>query len=540
MSAHLSVQLLTHTPDPDRTVAAAGRLCYAPVSAAELSWHMSDTEVEKLVRILVNSGHHSALEHASFTFAVDGISRACSHQLVRHRVASYCLSGDTIVYTDMPNRAVKKRTLKELFFMAEQYKDMTHIRCADPVSGELLVGKISSVTASGKKPVYRVVTEFGDEVKATLQHKFFTTDGWKRLGELTVGSVVQTNGIVAYKNAQWLEYQYCTLGLSQNDIASACGVSPHTIRSWVRKFGLQKEPGSWSKGKVPPNKGLTKETYEPLQRVSDKMRGNTNCPQWAGTANPAYKDDVGTSGGYSRTHKLFSLSEKCECCGAEAKERHHVDRDPTNTAAANVKHLCVGCHKLEHHGAVVKAMRPAVIVSIDFVGEEDTYDIEMVGPHHNFVASGFIVHNSQQSQRYVNFGEDDGFVVPPDIAENKEAYGVFKEAMQATRYAYEKLVKIALDEGQTREQAQEDARFVLPNAAETKIVVTMNARELRHFFQVRCCNRAQWEIRELAWRMRDLCKREAPNLFAKTGPGCMWGKCPEGKMTCGKPYEPDV
>ena len=87
--AELRVSLLQHTPDPDRAVAIAGRLCYAPVSAADLKQDMSDEDVAKLVRILVRSGHHSALEHATFSFAVDGVSRACTHQLVRHRVASY-------------------------------------------------------------------------------------------------------------------------------------------------------------------------------------------------------------------------------------------------------------------------------------------------------------------------------------------------------------------------------------------------------------------------------------------------------------------
>jgi len=209
MSAELRVSLLQHTPDPDRAVAIAGRLCYAPVSAADLKQDMTDEDVAKLVRILVRSGHHSALEHATFSFAVDGVSRACTHQLVRHRVASY----------------------------------------------------------------------------------------------------------------------------------------------------------------------------------------------------------------------------------------------------------------------------------------------------------------NQQSQRYVNFGAADSFVVPPSISANAEAEAIFLQAMEA--------------------------RFVLPNAAETKIVVSMNARELRHFFQVRCCNRAQWEIRDLAWQMRGMVKELAPNLFEGSGPGCLYGTCPEGKMTCGDPYKPE-
>jgi thymidylate synthase (FAD) len=233
MSARLRVSLLQHTPDPDRAVAIAGRLCYAPVSAADLKQEMSDEDVGKLVRVLVRSGHHSALEHASFTFAVDGVSRACTHQLVRHRVASY----------------------------------------------------------------------------------------------------------------------------------------------------------------------------------------------------------------------------------------------------------------------------------------------------------------NQQSQRYVNFGAGDSFVIPPTIASNDEAKAVFLRAMDEARAAYDRLVELGLAEGRGKESVQEDARFVLPNAAETKIVVTMNARELRHFFQVRCCNRAQWEIRDLAWTLRGMIKEVAPNLFEKTGPGCLYGTCPEGKMTCGRPYK---
>ena len=84
-------------------------------------------------------------------------------------------------------------------------------------------------------------------------------------------------------------------------------------------------------------------------------------------------------------------------------------------------------------------------------------------------------------------------------------------------------------------QAIEDARYVFPNACETKIAVTMNARSLLHFFNVRCCNRAQWEIREMATEMLKECKKIAPALFKKAGPDCVYGKCGEGKMSCGHP-----
>jgi thymidylate synthase (FAD) len=143
---------------------------------------------------------------------------------------------------------------------------------------------------------------------------------------------------------------------------------------------------------------------------------------------------------------------------------------------------------------------------------------------------------SQQSQRYVRFTSNEGFIIPPKVAGHPEACEVFLEAMENARRSYEKLVELGLAEGRTNESVCEDARFVLPNAAETKIVVTMNARELRHFFSLRCCRRAQWEINRLAWTMRHLALSVAPLLFEGTGPGCMSGGCPEGKMTCGQPW----
>ena len=88
--------------------------------------------------------------------------------------------------------------------------------------------------------------------------------------------------------------------------------------------------------------------------------------------------------------------------------------------------------------------------------------------------------------------------------------------------------------GAAEKKAIEDARYVLPNACETKIIVTMNTRSLKNFFNHRCCNRAQWEIRAVADEMLRLCKDVAPNLFKYAGPPCAHGACPEGKMSCGK------
>ena len=188
---------------------------------------------------------------------------------------------------------------------------------------------------------------------------------------------------------------------------------------------------------------------------------------------------------------------------------------------------------------------------------------------------------SQQSQRYVKL-EQFEYIIPPAIEKNPEAKRIFIETMEKDQKAYDELVDLLLEDRlidkhaadygscirevlkenpdvapdrskvldlyaekffenyrKAEKQAIEDARYVFPNACETKIVVTMNARSLLHFFNVRCCNRAQWEIREMATEMLKECKKIAPALFKKAGPDCVYGKCGEGKMSCKHPRKED-
>ena len=141
---------------------------------------------------------------------------------------------------------------------------------------------------------------------------------------------------------------------------------------------------------------------------------------------------------------------------------------------------------------------------------------------------------SVQSQRYVSYAGGFNYVLPPQIsALGPEAEAEFARQMDQMHEWYlgwqERLAK--------GEGGNEDARFVLPGACETRMIVTMNARELRHFFSLRMCARAQWEIRAVATQMHRLCMEIAPLLFADAGPGCLRGRCPEGPKTCGKAAE---
>ncbi|MDD5020966.1 MAG: FAD-dependent thymidylate synthase [Endomicrobiaceae bacterium] len=135
---------------------------------------------------------------------------------------------------------------------------------------------------------------------------------------------------------------------------------------------------------------------------------------------------------------------------------------------------------------------------------------------------------SVQSQRYVKFKNGIDCVVPPIIKKNKELLKEYQEFLKTSEKYYEKLLNAEIP--------AEDARYVLPNAASTKIVLTMNVRELRHFFALRCCNRAQWEIRDMSCRMLKLAKEIAPILFETAGPDCVSVGCTE-TMPCNNPWK---
>lgn len=159
---------------------------------------------------------------------------------------------------------------------------------------------------------------------------------------------------------------------------------------------------------------------------------------------------------------------------------------------------------------------------------------------------------SQQSQRYVKLDQFE-YIIPPEIEKSEEAKEIFIKAMERDQKDYDRIVDILsekhrkefIENGKTEKEAKrlaekkaiEDARYVFPNSCETKIVMTMNVRSLYNFFEHRCCERAQWEIREMSIQMLKEVKKVAPIIFRNCGPNCIKGPCPEGKMTCGKIVE---
>ncbi len=148
---------------------------------------------------------------------------------------------------------------------------------------------------------------------------------------------------------------------------------------------------------------------------------------------------------------------------------------------------------------------------------------------------------SQKSQRYVNEAQFE-YVTPEAIANDPVSKDIYDDTMGFLQWSYDNIcsnlisnyMKHGMDEKAAEKKANEDARMVLPNACCTSIIVTMNIRSLFNFFKHRCCNRAQWEIREMAMQMWHLCMDVSPLIFQHAGPECVTkGKCSEGKMSCG-------
>ena len=214
--------------------------------------------------------------------------------------------------------------------------------------------------------------------------------------------------------------------------------------------------------------------------------------------------------------------------------------DPERTIAAAAKL----CYSDAHIETLLEGLTPektaAFLQRLSDLGhaspiEHASFTFGIEGVSRTFLAQVTrhrIASFSVQSQRYVSYAGGFGYIVPPAIrALGPEAEAEYHAQMAQMQAWYEGWQKRLGDAG---EKSNEDARFVLPGACETRVLLTMNARELRHFFSLRMCSRAQWEIRELAGAMFDLCCREAPALFRDAGPGCLRGACPEGEKSCGK------
>jgi thymidylate synthase (FAD) len=420
------------------------------------------------------------------------------------------------------------------------------------------------------KQVFKVTLEDGKSITSTKDHRFLTPDGWQRLedalGGLSVsagglatagrlGGELLVNGELAYRDRGWLEEQYVARGFTQESIAQMSGVSAQTVRAWVRKHGLQKPKGSWGRGRRPWNAGVRytagwSHAPETRAALSAAKQGALN-PRWKGGITPVGQKLRGSVDAL-RADVLARDAHTCRLCGARGGRLslHHVlpiwARPDLALDAENLATVCRTCHTQKLNGHELEYVerfgrslsevpvgarapqgngrllvpRRRKIVSVEYVGERETYDIEMDGANHNFVANGIVTHNSQLSQRYVD-ESDAAFVVPPAIIGDDALMAAWQTQIESAQAAYIALVdklmdryKWVDDKVHRRKMAREAARGVLPNSTETKIVVTANARGWRTMLELRSSEGAEFEIRRMAVMVLRVMQAEAPAFFS--------------------------
>ncbi len=448
---------------------------------------------------------------------------------------------------------------QDAFFRKGRVQDM-HLRHLDEETGTITHTRIVDVFKNGKKPVFRIRLADGKTIEATSDHKFLFHDGWnnfRRRAQLVEKSgkaiwnteplFLNVNGLVCdippkYLDKTWLNIQYNTEQHKIQDIADACGVSYHTIRKWIRHHGLQHAKGGrskepWNKGKTYRN-GPIEHSPEGLANIR-KARSGPASNFWKGGVSTD-RDAIGrwTTQIAAKIHE--SNGWTCQLCHQRSSVLHCHHVVPVwadislARSAENLTTLCASCHTQMHGreleyverlgGPPVKTewqKQPRVawnrltkprlveVVEIEYVGFRETYDVQVAGPHHNFIANGIVTHNSvnEVSTRY-SVATEGTLKTAPDqwrlqSTDNKQGSLGWLDpeaGAEMTRKETEfhavsrELYNDRLEQGIAREQARKD----LPLGTYTEAYWKMDLHNLLHFLALRMDSHAQKEIRDYA------------------------------------------
>lgn len=470
-----------------------GRVCY------KSEQKIAEGSAEKFLANIIKRGHEAVLEHYSFTvrFVCD---RGVSHEIVRHRLASYCqesqrycVAGNMFLNTSNPH---VKMTVKDLFENKVNSKNgawkRMSLRQYNEETGELQYAHVNDIFSMGEKDCLSIKTRLGYEIICTPDHMIMSDGKYVLAGDFKVGDKVMVNGTEKlYTNRDWLYTQNITLNKTFAEISREFGFNVSTLKKWGRIHGLPKKGrGYYQVGRTPWNKGVQDERqvnalrqYHHCGRRKDKILKENTCR-------------------YQKRKKDY-----CEICGASSGlDVHHIDENHSNNFPDNLITLCVSCHGRVHSKNLLVGHLDE-IVSISYVGKVEVYDISMKSDFHNFVANGVVVHNCNYSKD--QFNGDVTFIKPLFFDENTPVYRIWERSCKNAETAYFDL----LNEGCT----PQEARTVLPNSVKTGLVMTANVREWRHFLKLRTSMAAHPSMRQLANKLLDICQLNIPVLFDDIG-----------------------
>lgn len=477
-----------------------------------------------------------------------------------------------------PN-GTRTRTLRQLYEMnktshGRSRMRLLRLRVLDETSGKFTSGRVKAVTSSGPKEVFEVELEKGYRCKMTRDHRVLTDQGWMRLedvvGSLKVGAaglalygeqrakiavnglrvpvyaLVLESGTPAYLDRHWIE-ERVRRGVRLVDVAVEANISEPYLRKHMRELGLAGLARSLKLTARAGNKGqhykLRSKTSDERSAIAARMTGAGNHRWRGGGRGQQMLHDL-------RLSILQRDSYRCKMCGKAPSRRklhvHHIDLyapgKASNSDPNNLITLCSACHghiggkereyasqlfsllnvpprRVQNSKRHISELVPKFvsILGIRYVGTEDTYDIEMEGPHHNFIADGLVVHNSQESLRFVRL-TDLGLWLPPEAEAQPWLVELFEKTfkdMEALQLAMAE--KLGLDdEGRQFKEKKvltSMMRRLAPDGLATTIGASFNFRALRHIIEMRTAESAETEIRIAFDQVAKICKERWPNIF---------------------------
>ncbi len=430
-------------------VEMAGRFCYRSFEPG-LNPNVTKTRKDHKAYIgnILKQGHGSVLEHATTTVGFLNVSRVFTHEIVRHRAGTaFCLAGDAQIWSGARCNGrwdgVKRRwTMRELY------------------------EKTLSAHGRSRLKILTVRTFDGDLIVPAKIRRIFKS------GVKNVYKIILKNGRSVRASADHLflgRTKWVRLGdLSAGD-EIACNGTHVVPRSDIHRA-----------------------------KISANMMGAKNH-RWSG-------DQASQQAGRLRAYKKF-VPDLCARCGAADKlHRHHRDENTLNNDPKNVEFLCATCHQHQHHLGRQLTVCWSEVVAVQPDGAEETFDLEVDHPAHNFVIDGVVTHNSQESLRFVRL-DDLSAWFPGDLAalDNdgsiREAFQrAFENAEEACGETFKKLGVDDMSFGD-KKKVTSAVRRMVPMGVATGIIVTANHRAWRNIIEQRCTMHAEQEIREVMWHV---------------------------------------
>lgn len=490
---------------------------------------------EKLLRYCAKHKHWSIFEMADMTVEIT-TSRGIAPQILRHRSFSFqefCIAGDSKISCITATGKIQRRTIKSLYKLQHDTRWGRLVRVYDEASKTLVPAKVKEVFFTGRKPLYRVKLANGKSIVSTAQHKFLTKSGFSELGKMSVGDVVGCNGVPVHQDREWLEAtkKSCVEdGSGLIGISLKSGVSSHTIRKWLKKHDLQftkTEVSSYTKiwnRSLPtteqPRFGKTV-SDETREKMSDSARKGNLCQLFVDgrSAKRSWRQQVFDWQYKYKNAILKRDNEQCRSCGdTNNLEIDHiipVKEDPTVAfSLANLQVLCQPCHRKKSASEAKQTVSWSKIEKIEFVGEGETYDLEVEHVSHNYIANGIVTHNSQryaEAQDYIEYA--------PRRQDNKNRQNSFDDLPDSVHATWNEYVKqvVSLTHSYYKELlkmgvAKECARFLLPQNTMTKLYMKGSVRSWIHYLEVRRHPSAQKEHRELADMIWGVFKEQFPTV----------------------------